>query len=137
MRFFVLALMSILLAGCLGGFGYATVTTTRPPAPYVEIVGTAPGPQYVWVDGYWWWNGNDYIWVRGHWGIPPGPTYVYRHGGWVYDDGSYVYVHGRWVRPGTPRRAVYVHRNRPSVRVVPGASYRTTVRGGNARVRAR
>src|SRR5207244_4305311 len=38
-----------------------------PPSPQVEVVPVAPGPEYVWVPGYWAWSGGG-VWVGGRWG---------------------------------------------------------------------
>ncbi|HZU99818.1 MAG TPA: hypothetical protein VFF73_24105, partial [Planctomycetota bacterium] len=37
-----------------------TVVETAPPVEQVDVVavGVAPGPDYVWVQGYWRWNGR-------------------------------------------------------------------------------
>lgn len=37
-----------------------------PPPPRYEII---PPPQggYIWVPGYWRWNGYRHVWKRGHW----------------------------------------------------------------------
>ena len=38
-----------------------------PPAPVarVEVPGPPPASGYVWVPGYWDWNGHDYVWISG------------------------------------------------------------------------
>ena len=70
----------------IGGTTDAGSTTTTvvyqapPPAP-VETVVTAPGPNYVWVDGEWIWNGR-WVWVGGHWAYPPHPGAIWIHGSW-------------------------------------------------------
>jgi hypothetical protein len=53
---------------------------TAPPPPVVESVpvGVAPGPGYVWVNGYWDWVGGSWVWVPGRWVLPPQP-----HAFWV------------------------------------------------------
>ena len=56
----------------------ATYIQQSPPPPPVETVTVvAPGPDYVWIDGEWVWNGG-WLWVGGHWGYPP-----YSHAVWV------------------------------------------------------
>jgi hypothetical protein len=45
-----------------------------PPVPadvVVGPVGVAPGPGYVWVDGYWDWVGGRWVWMPGRWVLPP------------------------------------------------------------------
>src|ERR1700730_5340941 len=57
--------------GYYGGGGYYTgVVTIEPPAPQVEVYGTAPAPGYVWLGGYWNWVGGRHVWVGGHWSAP-------------------------------------------------------------------
>lgn len=57
--------------------------TPPPPPAYAYSRPIAPGPDYIWVDGYWNWVGSRYLWVGGYWGLPPfsgafwvGPRYV-------------------------------------------------------------
>jgi hypothetical protein len=38
-----------------------------PPAPLVEAVPLAPGPDYEWVPGYWIWGNRGWVWVYGTW----------------------------------------------------------------------
>jgi len=54
-----------------------------PPRHEVIVERTRPGPDYVWVDGYW--NGlpGNYVWIGGHWDRPP-----HGHGRWIARDGS-------------------------------------------------
>ena len=68
--------LAFALALCAGCAGYVTTRTTtrvavRPPAPIVQVAVAAPAPGYVWVDGYWSWNGYAYDWVDGYWDVPP------------------------------------------------------------------
>jgi len=118
---------SLLLASCVPGGYWETTTTVAPPTPYVEYANPAPQSGYVWVDGYWWWDGSSYVWVQGHWGVPPTAGYVWVNGGWVDQGGSYVYVYGRWAAPGTRPAVVYVHPQRARVEVRPG-TYRAEPR---------
>lgn len=50
------------------------VGTPPPPPPATVVagpVGVAPGPGYVWVDGYWNWVNGGWVWVPGRWVLPP------------------------------------------------------------------
>src|SRR5712671_7690160 len=69
-----------------------------PPAPRVERVRPpVPGPDYFWVDGYWYPEGNRYQWHEGYWTRPPyagshwtGPRYEgggFFEGYWDRDHG--------------------------------------------------
>ena len=51
----------------------AGVVGTTPPAPLVEQIVVAPGPDYLWVDGAWLWFGNCWAWHSGYWHRPEYP----------------------------------------------------------------
>lgn len=77
----------------------ATAPTTYipqapPPAP-VETVVVSPGPDYVWVDGEWVWNGG-WFWVGGHWTYPPYPHAVWIGGRCWHDDHGWHNSRGHW-----------------------------------------
>lgn len=63
----------VLLTACLPptsiGLGVVYVDEAPPP-PRVEVIAARPGPEFVWVAGYWSWD-DDYVWVPGHWERPP------------------------------------------------------------------
>ena len=92
-------LLGIILAA-VGSLGCLTAAPASyvyvqvgPPAPMVETVPARPGPGYVWVGGYWNWNGSRYVWVHGR--------YV-RHGGawcgghWRHEHHGWYWAPGRW-----------------------------------------
>jgi hypothetical protein len=66
------------------------------PAPQVEVPSTAPSPDYVWVPGYWDWNGSEYVWISGKWMevSPPQATWVPGH--WEQTGGGWMWVSGYW-----------------------------------------
>ncbi len=68
---------------------------TPPPAPIPETPPPTPGPDYVWVDGDWVWNGG-WVWVGGHWVVPPYPGALWYHGGWYHHWGGFRRGRGRW-----------------------------------------
>ncbi len=124
-----LAFALALCTGCMGYVTTRTVVAAPPPAPIVEVATVAQNPGYVWVDGYWHWNGYDYEWVAGYWDVPPTVGYVWDPGGWVVVNGGYGYVAGRWVAPGYRTNARYVHpRRRVVVRPAPQPRNRVVVR---------
>lgn len=56
------------------GYTNASVTVGEPtpyyvssaaPEPLYEQMSQSPGYGYVWIDGYWHWNGYEWVWVRG------------------------------------------------------------------------
>ncbi len=42
-----------------------------PPAPRAYHVAPQPGPDYEWVEGYWYPQGSHYRWHDGYWTRPP------------------------------------------------------------------
>jgi hypothetical protein len=86
------ALAMFSLVGCVAQAGYYVAP---PPAPVVGVVGYAPGPGYVWIDGFWDWRGH-YVWVPGYWGRPPHPRAVWVPGRAFYERGRYHYRRGHW-----------------------------------------
>jgi hypothetical protein len=64
-----------------------------PPPPAVVEPLPPPMAHYIWVPGYWGWDGHRHVWVSGYW-IPERP-------GWRYVPPHWQAVHGRWhFRPG-------------------------------------
>jgi hypothetical protein len=78
-----------------------------PPPRVVRVRPPIPGPEYVWVDGYWYAAGNRYKWHDGYWTRPPygGALWVAPHhdgerfyeGYWEGDRGRREHDH-RWDR---------------------------------------
>src|ERR1700675_3131090 len=69
-----------------------------PPPRVVRVRPVSPGPDYYWVDGYWYPVGNRYRWHDGYWTRPPyggahgvGP----RHDGERFFDGYWEGDRGR------------------------------------------
>jgi hypothetical protein len=71
------------------------VVAEPPPPPPAETVIVAPGPDYVWIDGEWVWNGR-WFWVGGHWGYPPYPHAVWVRGYWGRGAHGWFRVPGHW-----------------------------------------
>lgn len=63
-----------------------------PPAPRAYRVPAQPGPDYVWVEGYWYPVNGEYRWHDGYWTLPP-----YSDAYWVapYYQGR-EYYSGHW-----------------------------------------
>jgi hypothetical protein len=58
-----------------------------PPPRVVRVMPARPGPEFVWVGGYWYPVGNHYKWHDGYWSRP-----VYGGARWVeprYEGGRY------------------------------------------------
>jgi hypothetical protein len=67
-----------------------------PPAPEVEVQPVAPGPDYIWVGGYWGWAGGRYSWSRGHYERPPHPGTAWVAPRVDHDNRGYHYTAGHW-----------------------------------------
>jgi hypothetical protein len=68
------AIFSALLLVGLSAFAQVSIGIQigPPPPPRVVVVEPArPGPEYVWVDGYWYPVGHHYKWHEGYWTRPP------------------------------------------------------------------
>ena len=67
-----------------------------PPAPSIETRIVAPGPEYVWVQGYHTWNGAAYVWTPGRWDRPPRARAVWVAAHWVRERRGWYFVEGHW-----------------------------------------
>jgi hypothetical protein len=45
-----------------------------PPPRVVRVLPLSPGPEYVWIDGYWYPVGSHYKWHAGYWTRPAYPA---------------------------------------------------------------
>jgi hypothetical protein len=80
----------------LSAVGQEVIVRVAPPRPLVEKRVVAPGPGFVWIDGYHRWDGNAYVWVPGRWERPPRPHAHWVAHKWVKRHGGYVLVEGHW-----------------------------------------
>ncbi len=72
------------------------VAPLTPPPQQVEVVPVAPGPDYYWVPGYWYWGGPGWIWVGGRWTVRPWHGAIWVHGGWGRGRGGWHWHGGHW-----------------------------------------
>lgn len=86
----------LIWTGC--GHGYIAATIGPPPPnPYVVgPVGVAPGPGYVWADGYWNLNGNSWAWAPGAWVVPPRGHRIWARPHWERHGRNWRFHRGRW-----------------------------------------
>ena len=93
-----ISLISAMFLAC--GSAYAAqvsigITIGPPPPPrVVHILPRRPGPDFIWIEGYWQPVGNRYRWRDGYWVHPP-----FAGGFWVsprYDGRNYY--NGYWER---------------------------------------
>ncbi len=75
-------LLALLLVagGTLFGEVSIGIRIGPPPPPRVMVVPRSPGPEFFWVEGYWYPAGHRYKWHDGYWTRPPYPD-------------------ARWIRP--------------------------------------
>ena len=95
MKKFLLAAVGTALLGASAAFAQVVVRVAPPP-PVVEHRPVAPGPRYVWTDGYHRWDGHRYVWVSGRWVVPPRPGVVWVPGHWAERGGGWVWIEGHW-----------------------------------------
>lgn len=88
---------SILSAGAVEA-RTRVVVRVRPPAPRVEMRVRCPGPNHVWIDGHWRWNGRSYEWSSGHWVARPAGRAAWVPGHWTRRHGGWLWIEGHWRR---------------------------------------
>jgi hypothetical protein len=72
------------------------VPDAPPPPPEPEIRVAAPGPDHIWIAGYWGWENGRRQWFRGHWERPPHGYRVWVQPRWEHRPHGYVFVRGYW-----------------------------------------
>ena len=72
------------------------ITTGRPPSPRYEHRPARPGPDYVWVGGFWGDEAGHWNWVPGRWERPAEPGAYWIAPRYVHSQGAYVYEPGHW-----------------------------------------
>ncbi len=92
----VVSAVLLLAAGCASAPPPGVVYVTDAPPPLrTEVIAVAPGPDFVWVPG--WWNYDRvYVWVPGTWQRPPrvhavwvAPRWTHTKRGWYKTDGHW------------------------------------------------
>jgi len=106
MRFLVCASAAalILSAAPIGVFiipaqaqvGVSITAGVAPPLLPVYAQPPIPGPGYLWIPGYWAWNGYEYYWAPGYWALPPAADLYWTPPYWAWNDGQYVFYAGYW-----------------------------------------
>ena len=75
-----------------------------PPPRHEVIIGISPGPDFVWIGGYWDGAPGHYAWVEGRWARPPHSHGHWNAPHWDRDrDGHYHQTKGEW-RDESPKR---------------------------------
>ena len=86
-------MMGTLLAACGGGY---VVAAYGPPPPRYGVVGVAPGPGYIWTEGYWNLSGGQWAWAPGRWVRPPRAHAAWVAPEWRHEGRGYRFYRGHW-----------------------------------------
>jgi hypothetical protein len=73
------------------------VASEAPPAPILETMPYAPGPDYFWIGGHWHWN-HGWVWLGGHYDRHPHfhPGGGWENGHWDRRGGNWIWAEGHW-----------------------------------------
>lgn len=87
----------ILVTSCVvrGRHGRVYVAVAPPPV-VVEARTTAPGPEYIWIEGHHEWDGSRYVWVHGRWERRPRAGGEWISGHWERTRRGWYWVEGHW-----------------------------------------
>lgn len=96
-RFLLLALMILALAAPSSAQVRVLVSFGPPALPVYEQP-FCPGDDYIWIPGYWAWDGDydDYYWVPGTWVLAPEPGLYWTPGYWAWGGDGFVFYDGYW-----------------------------------------
>lgn len=82
------------------------VVPTTPPDPLYEQMTPSPGYLYVWIDGFWHWNGYEWVWVSGRWESRK-VGQVYMQPRYEPSAQGFLYTPGHWaLRDRIPSEAI-------------------------------
>jgi hypothetical protein len=88
----------------LGGGAPPVAEYPVAPPPPVQVENPGMRAGYVWVSGYYQWQGGAYAWTPGHWERERA-NMIWQPGRWELRGDRYVWVEGNWVAgaPANPR----------------------------------
>jgi hypothetical protein len=89
----MLLLAGTILTGCAGG---AYVVAAGPPPPRYGVMGYAPGPGYMWTDGFYDLRGSAWVWVPGPWRRPPHAGVMWVAPAWHQERRRWRFHRGYW-----------------------------------------
>src|ERR1700730_12675874 len=99
MRTVLLAAMLLAAVSTIDAQVSIGITIGPPPPPrVVRVLPESPGPEFVWIEGYWYPVGRHYRWHEGYWTRPPyeGARWVGpRHDGDEFYEGYWEGERGR------------------------------------------
>lgn len=94
-RFLLVAVLMLLLSA-VASAGVVIAVSFGPPALPIYEQPFCPGPDFIWVPGYWAWSPIGYYWVPGTWLLAPEPGLLWTPGYWAFDDGLFYWHAGYW-----------------------------------------
>jgi hypothetical protein len=90
------ALLAAMTSAACASPRYVAWRVPPPPVARRVVVGTAPGPGYVWTDGYYDLRGRRWVWIPGRWVRPPRARAVWAPGYWAPHRGGWRFRAGYW-----------------------------------------
>jgi hypothetical protein len=96
-RAFALA-AALLIAPAVSSASVFVSVNFAPPPLLVYEQPICPGPDYIWVPGYWAWAPEGYYWVPGYWELAPFFGALWTPGWWGWSGVAYVWHPGYWGR---------------------------------------
>jgi hypothetical protein len=96
--FLAMAILALSVSLGASAAEVSVVIGTPPPAPIIEAVPVAPGPdaEYFWRPGYWRWVDERHVWIPGHWAHRPHPEAVWVVPEWEHGADGYRFHEGHW-----------------------------------------
>jgi hypothetical protein len=87
--------LAIVPVASQAGLFVGVSVNVAPPALPVYVQPPCPAPGYMWVPGYWAWDGG-YYWVPGTWVLAPAVGLLWTPGYWGFAEGAYAWHAGYW-----------------------------------------
>ncbi len=72
------------------------IVREAPPREVVEIITPAPGPDFVWIGGYYIYSDHHYVWIRGHYERPPHHGANWESPRWTHEGDGWHHHEGKW-----------------------------------------
>lgn len=91
-----LAIVSVLAFPAISSGSVFVSVAIAPPVLPVYAQPLCPGPDYIWMPGYWGYGPGGYFWIPGTWVLAPEPGLLWTPGYWGFANGLYVWHAGYW-----------------------------------------
>ena len=86
-----------------------SINVGPPPLRYEAV--PAPRRGFVWVPGYWNWEGDRHVWIAGNW-VAERHGYIYSQPTWVERGGRWELRRGAWARGDVDHDGIRNRRDR-------------------------